>query len=1006
MKTTVNIPKSPKLKKGEDFDFLRKEGIHLLQEFSGSTWTDHNLHDPGITLLEAFCYMLTELSLKANLDISDILASSQENSDQAMYGPKEIFHARATTLNDYRKILIDIDEVRNAWLLPLSVQETGDVNGLYDVLLELEDDSILGDMNSGIIERSFSINYGPGDDRDYVIEVSFPAWNEVPAFNEVVTIDNVTSEGLLSVTLFPAPLGSQNDFRTNLEVTFNGGSLVVLPEVAIRVTPLIGNDPAENTAVGNQIISILSRDSTDGLPGEPILTSFNRQVAAASIVRDNVLQVLRQNRNLGEDLRSIRAIGIQEIGLNVTFDLLKPINLEKYLATVLLELELFFKPHIRFSSLTTLEAEGISYEDIFEGPFLSNGFLDDLVLNNLGGTAAKVRQSTIYVSDLVNLLIGNALKSFTGNVNLIEDQTVVISAISISNYIRNQIYVQDASDCLVLEKFDLNKPRFSFNKSNIRFFRNGIEVTYNGDLVNSILDQLRTERLTTDKGSLIPLLSKGDVLPIGEFHSIQNDFPAVYGLAKNVLSEAYPSEQRAKIEQFRGYLTLIDQLLESQGSQLLHINDLFSIRSEVAHTYFRNSLYSLPYLERLLVDFLNSGQSWDDFQNDPLNTYPEEIEAIFESRVVFLDRRNRFLDHLLARFAASIQNYISYRYEEASSNVVSTDELELRRQEIAYDLILDKINYLTKFPEHSRDRFAALDYSAVAWDTLNTSGLSKRLATAFGFRNLERRTGYTEVVDFIQINSVGPNFDFEILNAGLTPILQSESVFPNAIQAETEARALIQYGINRNNYYLEPPIAIGGPHTIGIKNDPSIVAPYLATASVPPSNDEFEARLQIRSIIRELQEIGSAIYVVEHILLRPSADSILTLNIPGPNSESVSNPYSMRITVILPSGFERDFAAETDPEPTIPAQFQDEKFRIFAEKQIKEEAPAHMLPTVFWLDQNTTADVANTPSLNNFTERWRAWLEAKEDPLSTPAMLETRRDELITVLNAIYQTVV
>lgn len=1004
MKATVNIPKSPILKKGEDFAFLRKQGIEWLQKFSGATWTDHNLHDPGITLLEAFCYLLTELSLKANLDIPDILASGVANGDQALFGPKEILHARATTPTDYKKILIDIEKVHNAWLLPLSVQETGNINGLYDVLLELEDDPILGDLNSGIIERSFTINFGPGDDRDYVIEVSFPPWNEVEAFDQEVTIDNVTSEGFLSVTLLPAPLGSQNDFRTNLAVTFNGGSSVVLPEVAIRVTPLIGNDPIENTAVANEIISILSRDSTDGLPGEPIVTSFNRQVAAAFAIQGQVLQELRRNRNLGEDLRSVRAIGIQEIGLNVSFELLRPIDLERYLATVLLELELFFKPHIQFSSLTTLEAAGRSYETIFEGPALDHGFLDDRLLEDSGGTTTKARKSTIYVSDLVNLLLGDALRQVTGKANTMEDKAVVISAISISNYIRNQVYVQNAPDCLVLEAFDLNKPRFSFNKSNIRFFRNGLEVGYNSAMVHSILDELRDERLTEDLGVLTPVIPQGDVLPIGEYQSIQHDFPAVYGLGQNVLSEEYPTEKRAKVEQFRGYLTLIDQLLESQGSQLLHINDLFSIRSDVAHTYFRNELYSLPFLNRLLTDFLNSGQEWEAFQTDPLNTYPQEIETIFESRMVFLDRRNRFLDHLLARFAASMEHYISYRYEDASSNVESTYELEMRRQEIAHDLILDKINYLQLYPELSRDRFAALDYSITAWDTLNTSGLSKRLVTALGFRNLERRTGYTEAADFIQINSVGPNFDFQLLGSALTPIVQSADVFPNAVQAEIAARTLIRYGISRSNYYLEPPVAIGGPHTIGIKNDPAVAAPYLATVVETPSNDEFEARQQIARIIRELREIGSALYVVEHILLRPTADSVATLNIPMANGAFVPNPYSMRITVVLPSGFERDFTAATDPEPTVPAQFQDEKFRIFTTKQIKEEAPAHVLPMVFWLDENTAADAPNTPSLNNFTERWRAWLEAKEDPLVTPAVLEARRAELIVVLNEIYLT--
>ncbi len=36
-----------------DFATLRREGIDHIAAFSGKVWTDHNLHDPGITILEA-----------------------------------------------------------------------------------------------------------------------------------------------------------------------------------------------------------------------------------------------------------------------------------------------------------------------------------------------------------------------------------------------------------------------------------------------------------------------------------------------------------------------------------------------------------------------------------------------------------------------------------------------------------------------------------------------------------------------------------------------------------------------------------------------------------------------------------------------------------------------------------------------------------------------------------------------------------------------------------------
>ncbi len=57
-----------------DFATLRSEGIDHIAAFSGKVWTDHNLHDPGITTLEALCYVLTDLDYRSKLDFKDLVA--------------------------------------------------------------------------------------------------------------------------------------------------------------------------------------------------------------------------------------------------------------------------------------------------------------------------------------------------------------------------------------------------------------------------------------------------------------------------------------------------------------------------------------------------------------------------------------------------------------------------------------------------------------------------------------------------------------------------------------------------------------------------------------------------------------------------------------------------------------------------------------------------------------------------------------------------------------------
>ncbi|HVY70002.1 MAG TPA: hypothetical protein VHH73_08735, partial [Verrucomicrobiae bacterium] len=58
-----------------NYALLRKEGIDYITALGSDFWTDFNLHDPGITLLEALCYALTDLAYRANFATADLLTS-------------------------------------------------------------------------------------------------------------------------------------------------------------------------------------------------------------------------------------------------------------------------------------------------------------------------------------------------------------------------------------------------------------------------------------------------------------------------------------------------------------------------------------------------------------------------------------------------------------------------------------------------------------------------------------------------------------------------------------------------------------------------------------------------------------------------------------------------------------------------------------------------------------------------------------------------------------------
>lgn len=101
-----------------DFDKLRSEGIDYLGKLSGKIWTDHNVHDPGITILEMLCYAMLDLGYRTNLPVKDIFARDPEDKskDDNFLTPSQILTCNPLTITDFRKLLIDIDGVKNAWL--------------------------------------------------------------------------------------------------------------------------------------------------------------------------------------------------------------------------------------------------------------------------------------------------------------------------------------------------------------------------------------------------------------------------------------------------------------------------------------------------------------------------------------------------------------------------------------------------------------------------------------------------------------------------------------------------------------------------------------------------------------------------------------------------------------------------------------------------------------------------------------------------------------------------
>ena len=173
----ITIDKNIATNDGLDFAFLRQQGIAYIEALAKDLWTDYNIHDPGITILEMLAYAITDLTARIEMPMEDILARepNSENQDplKCFFEAHDILPSKPVSENDYRKLFLDLQGVNNCWVLPykqklyvncenkkLSYEQPAkgdkikhtDLRGLYEILIDFKD-YLSGDEISEIKEK-------------------------------------------------------------------------------------------------------------------------------------------------------------------------------------------------------------------------------------------------------------------------------------------------------------------------------------------------------------------------------------------------------------------------------------------------------------------------------------------------------------------------------------------------------------------------------------------------------------------------------------------------------------------------------------------------------------------------------------------------------------------------------------------------------------------------------------------------------------------------------------
>jgi len=815
------------------FDLLRGEGIKHIERLSGKLWTDYNLSDPGITMLEALSYAITDLGYRTTYDVPDILAQNPNDPKKDLknfYTAAEILPMSSVTFKDYRKLLIDIEinnpedtvcpvaGVKNAWIQKSPVNEIPiytdfsqselkytpsilnqdplKLKPLYNVLLEFDSCDNLGDLNANTIEGKTGL-YACADIHDFdanlsgtIVHVSieFPRWDDSQ-------IDWESSVSIRS--------GAHNlvlDFE-NLPsgYTVNGYGLTDNKEVWISISK--GNISLGVVCIKHQLDELLFNPQNEN----SFISLYQKKVEKVFEIVKAVRKKLMANRNLCEDFFKINALKIEEIAMCGDFVLSADADIEEIEAQIYFAVKNFLSPTVYFYSLEEMYAKGYRTEEIFEGPLLNHGFIDCKELDTSG------IRSSIHVSDIISILMDIPGVEAVRNLQ--------IANIPLDN--TDGILSQSVKWCLHLA-FDKNYiPRLSVNRSNLTFLKDEIPYQANRKEVEVLLDELiaqeRPQKLyNTPLNIPVP---QGQFRDLSDYQSIQEDFPLLYGIGTEGLPAGVSEQRKAQTKQLKGFLLIFDQLLGDYLSQLSNIGELFSMNGErdangkfvIDKSYFTQSLEStVPGIDDLLVDQFN---------------YPQDLQEIAEGEKGFNERRNRFLNHLMARFGEQFTDYALLVYK-------------LTGKKTPEELLVDKLNFLNQYPAISSGRFKAFNYESPCdiWSVNNISGLERRTSLLSGIDKSEGVTlNFPQNFTIQEVSSSPLLFEFEIL----LPSFQLTSVdsFSDEQLVREEIEKLIVNGVCKENYILEEE---NGSYFIYVICKCGIIIAKSEAFATEPTQQEFD----------------------------------------------------------------------------------------------------------------------------------------------------------------------
>lgn len=385
----------------------------------------------------------------------------------------------------------------------------------------------------------------------------------------------------------------------------------------------------------------------------------------------SVYYYLNQSRNIGELFNMPIALQQQNCRIGGNIELEKSADEHAVLLELQNKIRNYIFPKIDQMNYDAMKEDGYDAATIYDGPYLKNGWISDDSLAD--------KKDTIKAIDLIPVM-----ESVTGVISVsgiqLYQNTDNVQALQAT---QNQLLFVDIVNSYKEKKLTLNA--------------NGKQIAADAFGPLQINMGQYQDNVTSLNNKPTIKLPKSSYRDINSYYSIQNTFPQQYGIGDDKIEDDSLPVQVAQSRQLKGYLTLFDQVLANQFSQLANVPKLFSFTNSVcgapsdndafyalkdtyekkhleypvpykmfSPSYFYQSLYSIPHIKPLLknnaiFEYSNGietkkelkEKSWREYQQDPYNAYIFGMMKIMEEEDVNFERRNKILDHLLARHGES-----------------------------------------------------------------------------------------------------------------------------------------------------------------------------------------------------------------------------------------------------------------------------------------------------------------------------------------------------------------